>query len=106
MESDHRVRFPAASDTSDRRRKREQMSTLRFSTGSLLYCRSGHLDDFRRLEVLRRARIRDLERGESVNKYLGDVLGRYAGTTNREAIDSLLSLTEESRASSGDGERG
>ena len=82
------------------------MSTLRFSTGSSLYCRSGHLDDFRRLEVLRRARIRDLERGESVNKYLGDVPERYASTTNREAIDSLLSLVEEPRASSGDGERG
>ena len=57
-------------------------------------------------EVLRRARIRALERGESVNKYLGDVFERYASTTNRDAIDSLLSLTEEPRASSGDGERG
>ena len=57
-------------------------------------------------EVLRRARIRALERGESVNKYLGDGLERYASTTNRDAIDSLLSLTEEPRASSGDGERG
>ena len=57
-------------------------------------------------EVLRRARIQALESGESVNKYLGDVLERYASTTNRDAIDSLLRLTEEPRASSGDGERG
>lgn len=48
MESDRRARSPAASDTGDRRRRRERMSTLRFSTGSSLYCRSGHLDDFRR----------------------------------------------------------
>ena len=57
-------------------------------------------------EVLRRTRIRALERGESIGKYLGDVLECYAGTTSRETIDSLLSLTEEPRASSGDGERG
>lgn len=106
-ESNRRGRFPAASDTSDRRRKREQMSTLRFSTGSSLYTAEvTTLTISVDSEVLRRARIRALERGESVDKYLGDVLERYAGTTSRETIDSLLSLAEEPRASSGDGERG
>ncbi|AYD89238.1 hypothetical protein D5R93_02725 [Actinomyces lilanjuaniae] len=57
-------------------------------------------------DVLRRARIRALERNESVNQYLSDMLERYAGTSQQDAVESLLALADARPASSGGGGRG
>ncbi|MGC5617415.1 hypothetical protein [Georgenia sp. Z1491] len=57
-------------------------------------------------DVLRRARIRALQRNESVNKYLSDVLERYARADDTSAIESLLAMALEHDSASGDGERG
>lgn len=43
-------------------------------------------------DVLRRARIRALQRNESVNRYLAETLERYAGGSVDEAVEELLTL--------------
>lgn len=45
-------------------------------------------------DVLRRARIRALERGESVNKYLAEMLERYANSGARDGIEEFLAFAE------------
>lgn len=54
-------------------------------------------------EVLRRARIRALERNESVNKYLSDQLERYANARGREVMDAFLALAAQHDGVGGDG---
>lgn len=58
-------------------------------------------------ETLKRARIRALERGTSVNALLRAFLEEYTGIREqrREAGDDFLRLTEEYEASSGSGGR-
>lgn len=58
-------------------------------------------------DVLRRARIRALEQGTSVNALLREYLGAFAaGQERRErAIDELLDLASRTSSGSG-GERG
>lgn len=52
--------------------------------------------------VLRRARVRALEEGTSVNAIVRQHLERYAGDDqSRDAIRVILELASESRASSG-----
>ena len=56
--------------------------------------------------VLRRARIKALEQGTSVNKIVGEYLERYAGIgATQKALAEFLELAEQSRASSGPGGR-
>ncbi|HXG40490.1 MAG TPA: hypothetical protein VNJ28_06065 [Candidatus Limnocylindrales bacterium] len=56
--------------------------------------------------VLRRARIRALEQGTSVNRLLADYLAGYAGLAGSSAaIDRFLELARESGGSSGVGGR-
>lgn len=54
-------------------------------------------------EVLRRARIRALERRESVNAYLAAVLERYAdsGMSARDVFTELGALADAARTGSG-----
>ena len=57
-------------------------------------------------EVLRRARIRALEQGTSVNAVLREFLASYAGAEKEaEARSRLAALARSSRASSGPGGR-
>jgi hypothetical protein len=58
------------------------------------------LDD----EVLRRARLRALEQDTSVNSLLRDYLEAYAGagTTFRQAAESILRLASRTHAGRGD----
>lgn len=58
-------------------------------------------------ETLKRARIRALEQGTSVNALLRAYLEEYAGMRDRrrEAGNDFLRLTEEHEASSGPGGR-
>lgn len=57
-------------------------------------------------ELLRRARIRALERGTSVNALVRDYLERFAGESRAEdPIDRFLALAERSSAGSGAGGR-
>ena len=57
-------------------------------------------------EVLRRARIRALEQGTSVNAVLRQFLESYAGAASEaEARDRLAALARRSPASSGTGGR-
>jgi len=52
--------------------------------------------------VLRRARIKALEQGTSVNKLVSDYLERYAGMgTTERALAEFLDLAERVHASSG-----
>lgn len=56
--------------------------------------------------VLRRARIRALEQGTSVNAVVRDYLAGFAGEEpSRAAIDRFLATARSSRASSGTGGR-
>jgi len=56
-------------------------------------------------EVLRRARIRALEQGTSVNKVLGEYLKTYAGIAHIEdAVEGALAVA--TRASGGSGPAG
>ena len=56
--------------------------------------------------ILRRARIRALEDGTSVNAVLRDYLAAYAGdTATREAREAYVGLAESATASSGPGGR-
>jgi post-segregation antitoxin (ccd killing protein) len=59
-------------------------------------------------ETLRRARIRALERGESVNSYLADALRRYAGPDldrQKEAFARLDAIADAAGAGSPEGGR-
>lgn len=55
-------------------------------------------------EALRRARIRALEQGTSVNAVLRDFLEAYAGVraSQESAIRSILELSRSSEAQAGD----
>ncbi len=56
--------------------------------------------------VLKRARLRALERGTSVNALVADYLDRYSGPDPApEALASFLNLAEASASGSGDGGR-
>lgn len=56
--------------------------------------------------ILRRARIRALEQGTSVNQVLSEYLARYAGVdAGAFALDRFLDLARETAASSGPGGR-
>lgn len=54
-------------------------------------------------EALRRARIRALEEGTSVNAVLGEFLRAFAGLkrTQNQAVREILELSERSRSGSG-----
>lgn len=59
-------------------------------------------------EILRRARIRALERGESVNSYLSEALRRYAGPDRdrqTEALSRLDSIADQAGVGSPPGGR-
>lgn len=47
-------------------------------------------------DVLRRARIRALQRNESVNRYLGDMLERYAGSDQSSIFEDVAAIADES----------
>jgi hypothetical protein len=52
--------------------------------------------------VLKRARIKAIEQGTSVNKVVSDYLVRYAGMgTTERALAEFLALAERAHASSG-----
>lgn len=51
-------------------------------------------------DTLKRARIKALERGESVNAYLGEMLRRYAGEGNN-VMASLAELSDVYESGSG-----
>lgn len=56
--------------------------------------------------VLRRARIKAIEQGTSVNALVGDYLARYAGLGSTEkALAEFLEIAGRSHASSGPGGR-
>lgn len=51
--------------------------------------------------IIKRARIRALEQGTSVNAVLDEYLRRYVGEhTGHDAVDALVRLARESRAES------
>lgn len=54
-------------------------------------------------EVLRKARIRALETGTSVNSFLKEALEVFAGARAREqeAVEDLIALSQHARARSG-----
>lgn len=54
-------------------------------------------------EILKKARLRALQQGTSVNAILRDYLGRYAGAhaLHQEAVDSLIRLSRSSRSGRG-----
>lgn len=55
-------------------------------------------------QVLRRARIRALQRNESVNRYLAETLERYADGSGQDAVEELLDLARRTRTGhTGDG---
>lgn len=57
-------------------------------------------------ELLRRARIRALESGTSVNAAVRDFLISYTGTSQQDAtVRTLITLAADSGASSEEGER-
>lgn len=53
--------------------------------------------------MLRRARIRALERNESVNTYLSEQLECHAHARGREVMDAFLALAEQHDGVGGDG---
>ena len=52
-------------------------------------------------ELLKRARIRALERGTSVNRLLADYLEAFAGDRHASSVRQLLDLSQKARTSSG-----
>ena len=57
-------------------------------------------------QVLRRARIRALEQGTSVNALVSEYLARFAGVaTTERALAEFLEIAERSHAGSGPGGR-
>ncbi len=58
-------------------------------------------------ELLRRARIRALESGTSVNAAVRDFLVSFTGTSQQEAtVRTLIALADDAGATSGDTGRG
>lgn len=57
-------------------------------------------------DVLRRARLRALERNESVNQYLAEMLERYADTGQENVVSRLFELADKHRSASGTKKRG
>lgn len=58
-------------------------------------------------ELLRRARIRALESGTSVNAAVRDFLVSYTGTSQQDAtVRTLIALADDAGAASGDSGRG
>ncbi|HHW83681.1 MAG TPA: hypothetical protein GX743_07725 [Actinomycetales bacterium] len=55
--------------------------------------------------TLKRARMRALERNETVNGYLAEVLRRYAGEGPEGPTEAILEAARRSTASSGQGGR-
>ena len=56
--------------------------------------------------VLKRARIKAIEQGTSVNRVVNEYLERWAGTSQtQEALAGFLELAANSKASSGPGGR-
>lgn len=56
-------------------------------------------------ELLRRARVRAVEQGTSVNAILREELARYAGDDAGDRADAFLRIARASTASSGPGGR-
>jgi Family of unknown function (DUF6364) len=57
-------------------------------------------------DVLRRARIRALERGTNVNKLVREYLESFVGDgPTRQALDRFLALAEQAQVTSGEGGR-
>ncbi len=56
-------------------------------------------------EVLRKARIRALEQGTSVNALLRDYLRAYASEEAKSAMQDLVALARKARSASGKGGR-
>lgn len=57
-------------------------------------------------EVLRRARLRALERGTSVNALVREYLEAFSGVgTGQEAVQSFVRLAKRAKASSGGSDR-
>ena len=54
-------------------------------------------------QVLKKARLRALEQGTSVNAVLREYLGRYAGaaSTHEETVEGLIQLARTTRAGRG-----
>jgi plasmid stability protein len=52
-------------------------------------------------ELLRKARIRALEQGTSVNALVREYLEQFAGSSASDAMGAFLALARRSRASSG-----
>ena len=91
-----------------RRQDHRQDSNLRTSRATLISCYTGKDHPMANLTVsieddlLKRARIKALEQGTSVNALLRDYLQAYVGHDQvREALARLLSLARESRTGSG-----
>ena len=58
-------------------------------------------------ELLRRARIRALESGTSVNAAVRDFLVSYTRTSQQDAtVRTLIAMADDAAAASGDGGRG
>jgi plasmid stability protein len=56
-------------------------------------------------EVLRKARIRALEQGTSVNALLREYLRAYASEEAKRAMEEIVTLASKARSSSGKGGR-
>jgi hypothetical protein len=57
-------------------------------------------------DVLKRARIRALEQGTSVNAVLGEYLSTYVGDLpSKQAIKEIIELARGAKSSSGKGKR-
>ena len=56
-------------------------------------------------DTLQRARIRALERNESVNSYLAGMLRRYAGSTDSDAVRGLIQIAQRHPAGEAGAER-
>lgn len=52
-------------------------------------------------EVLRKARIRALELGSSVNRLVAEYLGAFAADEQHRTVESILELARQSKAGSG-----
>lgn len=52
-------------------------------------------------ELLRKARVRALEQGTSVNRLVREWLERYAGDDERSATEAIIEIGDQAHASSG-----
>lgn len=55
--------------------------------------------------TLKRARVRAIQRNESVNAYLAEMLRRYAGEDDTSATQRILALAQASPAGARDTQR-